>query len=88
MPRIFVVTLPDGFLVFDSPFNEALDDYEPDYSVYYLPWIEAPRLHGLWNTLVDGAELRGRIPIADVEFDETRRQMIASEIVDRFARPS
>ena len=34
VPRIFVVTLPDGFLVFESPFNEAIDDYEPEYSVY------------------------------------------------------
>ena len=88
MPRIFVVTLPDGLLVFDSPFSEALDDYEPEYSVYYLPWSEARRLHGRWNTLVEGAELRGRIPVGAVEFNKTRRRMIATRIIENFAKPS
>lgn len=26
------------------------DDYEPAYSVYYLPWTEAKRLHGREHT--------------------------------------
>lgn len=88
MPRIFVVTRPDGLLVFDSPFNDAKDDYEDEYSVYHLPWSEARRLHGPWQTLVEGAELRGRISVAEVGFDETRRQMIATHVIDNFATPS
>jgi hypothetical protein len=88
VPRIFVVTVPHGMLVFESPFDEGLDDYPPEYSVYFLPWSEAQRLHGLWNTLTDGAELRGRIPVEDVEFDKTRRLMVSRSVVERFANPS
>jgi len=44
--RIFVVTLPNGMLVLDSPFDDTLDEYSPDYAVYYLPWSKAYRLHG------------------------------------------
>ena len=87
MPRIFIVTLPDGLLVFDSPFRDALDDYDPEYSVYHLPWTEAKRLHGRWDSLVEGAELRGRIPVTDVEFDETRRKLVATRVIDSFAKP-
>lgn len=82
------MTIPDGLLVFASPFNEALDDYEPDYSVYFLPWSEARRLHGSWDKLTDGAELRGHIPTQAVDFDETRRFFVRTSVVDHFAKPS
>ena len=85
VPRMFVVTTPDGLIVFDSPFDDELDDYRPDYAVYFFPWSEARRLHDPWNTLTDGAELRGHVPIADVTFDETRRLMVSAAVVDRFA---
>ena len=78
------MTVPDGLLVFESPFDEDLDDYRPEYTVYFLPWSEAKRLHGLWNTLTDGAEVRGQISVRDVEFDETRRLMVSTRVVDQF----
>jgi hypothetical protein len=81
------VTIADGFLVFESRFDEVLDDYRPEYSVYFLPWNEARRLHGLWDTLTEGAELRGRIPVKDVEFDRTRRLMVSTAVVRNFASP-
>jgi hypothetical protein len=73
VPRVFVVTVSDGMLVFDSPFDEALDEYCSEYTVSFLPWSEARRLHGSWETLTEGAEARGRIPVEEVEFDKTRR---------------
>ena len=85
VPRLFVVTVPDGLLVFDSPFDESLDDYRPEYTVYFLLWSEASRLHGSWNTLTEGAELRGRVAVSDVEFDGTRRLMVSASVVDEFA---
>ncbi|HEY3201123.1 MAG TPA: hypothetical protein VGK55_11300 [Actinomycetes bacterium] len=49
VPRLFVVTVPDGLLVFDSPFDQDLDDYRPEYTVY-CPAVERseapPRLLG------------------------------------------
>ena len=86
--RLFVVTVEDGLLVFDSPFDESLGNYRGEYAVYFLPWSEAKRLHGSWETLTDGAEKRGEIPIRDVKFDNTRRLMGATEVVERFANPS
>lgn len=80
--------MPDGFLIFDSPFDDALDDFQRDYSVYYLPWSEAARLHGSWETLTEDAELRGSVPVEDVEFDGTRRLMVSKSVVDHFANPS
>jgi hypothetical protein len=74
--------------VFDAPFDESLDEHRPEYSVYFLPWSEAKRLHGSWNALTEGAELRGRIPVKEVEFDETRRLMVSASVVDYFANPS
>jgi len=85
VPRIFVVTLPNGMLVFDSPFDDTLDDYSPDYAVYYLPWSEAYRLHGTWETLVTGTKLLGQVPVAKVEFDQTRRLRVSTPIVECFA---
>ena len=79
------MTTPDGLLVFDSPFDEDLDDYRPEYTVYFLPWKEAKRLHGSWGTLTDGAEVRGKVAVRDVEFDETRRLMVSTRVVDQFA---
>jgi hypothetical protein len=84
VPRLFIVTTPDGLLVFESLFVEALDDYDPDYSVYFLPWNEAKRLHEPWESLTEGAESRGRVPIRDVEFDDTRRFFIRTTVIDRF----
>jgi hypothetical protein len=85
VPRIFVVTVPDGLLVFDAPFDEELDDYRPEYTVYFLPWSEAKRLHGKWDKLTDGAELRGRVLVKEVEFDYSKRNMVSASVVERFA---
>ena len=85
VPRTFVVTTPDGLLVFDSPFDDELDDYRPEYTVHFLPWSEARRLHDPWDTLTNGAERRGQVPTVDVAFDETRRLMVSAAVVDQFA---
>ena len=86
VPRLFVVTVDDGLLVFDSPFDEELDEYRPEYSVYFLPWREAHRLHGSWATLTEDAELRGVVPVSETRFDETRRLMVDAGVVERFAK--
>lgn len=86
VPRLFVVTVDDGLLVFSSPFDEELDDYRPEYSVYFLPWSEAHRLHGSWKGITDGAELRGTEPVSWRLFDAaTRRQLVDASVVARFA---
>jgi hypothetical protein len=85
VPRLFVVTVDDGLLVFDSPFDIELDEYRPEYSVFFLPWTEAHRLHGSWETLTDGAELRGSVPVEATQFDETHRLMVDASLVARFA---
>jgi hypothetical protein len=85
VPRFFVVTIPEGLLVFHSPFDEELDDYTPAFSVYYVPWSEAHRLHGKWEGLITGTKHLGVVPVREVEFDKTRRLMVSSRVVERFA---
>ena len=84
VPRIFVAALPGGrTLLFDCPFDQQQDDYPADYKVYLLPALSAGQLAGSWAQLTDLA-LRGlgRIPVAALRFDPTRRKQIEAGILN------
>ena len=36
VPRMFAVRIADGYLLFDSPFDDALDDYAPTFGVTFI----------------------------------------------------
>jgi hypothetical protein len=40
VPRCVCIQLPTATIALDSPFNEELDDYEPDYAVRVLPAMQ------------------------------------------------
>jgi hypothetical protein len=88
VPWIFAMSLPEAVLVFESRFDEAADSYAPEYCVYRLPASEGHRLDGSLDGLVEGLEPVGRIPVSDVEFDETRGLAIRTMGIERFADPS
>lgn len=67
-------------LLFDSPFDEALDDYAPEYRILRL-W-EPPPDHGSWVPVIDAGVEIGRIPVAAVRFDETSREFIERSSVE------
>jgi hypothetical protein len=74
VPRMMVVRLPGGMILLDSPFVDAIDDYD-DYTVYRLP-LHAD-LSGSWDELAVAATAQlGRIRVDDVALDPSRRASI------------
>lgn len=80
VPRLFVLRRGSEMLRFESAFDEALDDYSPNYLVSSLP-IEryvagdprsaVSREHP-WMDL-------GEVPVASLEFDPSRRSCVSLE---------
>jgi hypothetical protein len=61
-----------------SPFVDERDDYDETYDVYLLPHRSAAQIEAdpLYWTELSGATHLGRLPIATVGLDETRRQTL------------
>lgn len=84
-PRMFVADLPGYSVLFDGSFDDTLDDYPPEYTLYLLPPLRDDELGGSWAHLADRAtKSLGRIPTASVVFDATRRKSIDGSVLDRF----
>jgi hypothetical protein len=66
VPHLLAARVGARLLLFESRFDEAIDDYEPDYSVYELPSVELPA--GSWEHLSDGLTRLAAVPLRDVEF--------------------
>jgi hypothetical protein len=83
VPRNFIVRYHGQTLLFDCPFDEALDDYHDDYRVFVLPPLRDEELPKDWTTLPARAlGFLGQVPIARVMFDQSKRQSIDSAILD------
>jgi len=67
-------------LLFDCPFDEGLDDYSPDYKILRLPG--PPPVEGWWMPIINAGVEVGRMPVASVRFDETRREFIERSSVE------
>lgn len=77
VPRIFLLRHQEYLLLFDSAFDEDADEYSAFYEVYLLPELSQEMLIGSWAHLKQTASRRlGRIPVAEVEFDATRRRYV------------
>ena len=66
VPHLLAARVGARLLPFESRFDEALDDYEPDYSVYELPSADLPE--GSWEHLSHGLTRLTAVPLRDVEF--------------------
>jgi len=62
-------------LVLDCRFDDELDEYPAHYHVYLLPALSDDEIDTRWQDFASVAirEL-GDLPVADVEFDATRRR--------------
>ena len=77
VPRIFVLEVVNRFVLFDSKFDEILDDYNENYQIWLVEnpyeidwsasWSDLPRSNDI---------LIGKIAVKDVIFDETLRKFI------------
>jgi hypothetical protein len=67
VPHLLVTRVGARLLLFESRFDESLDDYEPDYSVYELrPTDGLP--DGSWEHLSEGLTRVGAVSLREVEF--------------------
>jgi hypothetical protein len=83
VPRVFLATHQGEVLLFDSAFDESLDDYHETYKVYVMPLLRPDELPADWTTLRSLATcFLGEIPISRVEFDATRRKSIHRAVLD------
>ena len=79
VPRRILLQTPDGRrLLLDCGFDEALDDYPAQYTVYVLP--EDVDMSGSWAAIPDTRfSLLGTVPVVDVRLDATKRRQIDAE---------
>lgn len=82
LPRSFVFEYAGSVYFFDCPFDEATDEYTPDYSVYRLPPEVVPSLErASWEGLAKQGRFVRNIPVESVRFDPTKRSSIDSQLV-------
>lgn len=83
VPRVVLISGPAFALLLDCQFDQALDDYRPEYDTYRLSTTTAEAPPDDWTLLTEDAERLGSIPVTEVEFDPTRRRMIRAAALDR-----
>ncbi len=82
LPRIFITSYEGKDYLFDCPFDDELDDYPDSYRVYQLPALSEEELPGSWEGLPKLAALYlGEVPVAEVQFDPTKREKIDTVIL-------
>jgi hypothetical protein len=83
VPRNFIVRYANETLLFDCPFDEALDDYPDEYQVYVLPPMKVEELPKDWTALPPRAlAYLGKVPLDRVLFDPSKRKSIDSAILE------
>jgi hypothetical protein len=87
VPRFFIVADGEQTYLFDCTFDEDLDDYPDDYTIYLMPALEPADLNGSWENLHSRAvALLGKIAVSDLIFDETLRKSIDLDVLSRITR--
>ena len=85
VPRWFLIQHRGRLLLFAAPWDDELDDYAAEYSVYALP--PDVDLDGDWVTLPPQAQsMRGRVAVGAMRFDETRRAGVELAPIEDIAR--
>jgi len=84
VPRLVAVEYGGRVYLLDSPFEERTDEYADHYTIYRLPesavaLLERPS----WEGLASVGEEIGRVPVTDVEFDETKRERVNASVFRR-----
>jgi hypothetical protein len=86
VPRVFITRYRGQTFLFESAFDEALDDYPDSYKLYLLPDITDDDLPKDWTTLAAKAtRFVTEVPIDRVQFDSTKRKTIDAAILDDVA---
>lgn len=84
LPRAFVVRRNGREVLFDCPFDAAVDDYPKEYAVYELT-NEGERLRKMksWSSLAEHGTRLGKVSVDTVAFDASKRSAISTSVFDR-----
>ena len=85
-PRMIRFRLGDRWYFLRSEFDDEKDEYDDSYKVYRLPYHSDEEIKShpnYWMELSDD-EYLGRISIAELGFDETRRQSVDGKAFEKW----
>jgi hypothetical protein len=87
VPRCLVLRYRGKRFLLQSAFDEDLDEYSTDYSVYVVPESADDSSPACSQEFLSRTPLSriGQIPIDQVTFDSTRRKELDASILNRFA---
>ena len=72
VPRLFWIRSDGGYVLFDSPFLDQIDEYDNYYSLRFIERDPSE----LVPTEVSKYSAVGRIPVSSVTFDASRRSKV------------
>jgi len=85
-PRMIRFQFGEAWFFLRSAFDEEQDDYPNFYDVFLFPFRTEEEFQAnpyYWKDLSAAAHL-GRIPIAEVGLDETRRQSLDAHRIEKW----
>lgn len=83
VPRTIILLVHGKWVLLQSAFNEELDDYETEYSVYrLLSSFQPPHVGSKWDFLEQELALVGKIPVREVQFDASKRRTLSAAALD------
>ena len=84
VPRSITLSYRDTMFLLLSDFDEDLDDYQVDYSIYIIPKaLQESVGAGPWD-FVRNTPMTcvGRVPVGSVVFDPTKRKELQASFLD------
>ena len=83
VPRDIVFRYRDQLFLFLSSFDEDLDEYPDDYSVYRVPTsYPSSEIESWMYVPTESFTYLGQIPIRSVTFDATLRKELDASVLD------
>jgi hypothetical protein len=80
VPRMILVRAGDRWILLDCPFDDDADEYSLTYKVYELASDPREAERADWRPLPDSGRYLDEVLVDAVEFDETRRAAIRSQL--------
>jgi hypothetical protein len=82
VPRFFIIRLDCDVWLFDCRFDQSIDDYPECYRVYAIS-RDVP-VNEDWNRISEEGRFLGEVKVANVKFDETKRQEMSLDFFKSF----
>jgi len=83
VPRTIILLVRGKWVLLQSAFDQELDDYEAEYSVYRLPSLfQPPHVGSRWDFLEQELICVGKIPVREVQFDTSKRRTLSAAALD------